>query len=253
MAGFNKSVHQKEIDIWVQDQVTPPFQYYLMREDKTDITLTSAISKGDTVISVSAGHGFTAGGEYIVIMENDAFIQAKVISVATNDITIKNFVGNPFSTGATVIRGSIEMNVDGSTPVDFVFNMRQGLTPIDIQYVNITIWNDAAAGDDGKFGDLSALVNGLRVVKENFIDQGLGTYKTNSDFREFGGVVTYNPKSGGGGNFGVDITFDIKKAYGIVLRINPRIPDIFRSTVRDALQTLDRVRISIMGQYTMGE
>lgn len=249
MVGFPKT----ETDVHIQDQHTPPFQYYLMREDKTDITLTSAVSKGDTVISVSAGHGFTAGGEYMVIMENDLYIQSKVMSVSTNDITIQGSVGNPFTTGASVLRGGIEMNVDGGTPVDFVFNMRQGSTPIDIQYANITIWNDAAAGDDGKFGDLGALVNGLRIVKENFINQGLGTYRTNSDFREFGGGVTYNPKSGGGGNFGVDITFDIKKAYGVVIRIDPRIPEIFKCIVRDALQTLDRVRISIMGQYTLGE
>lgn len=247
--GFKKD----NIDVHIQDQHTPPFQYYLMREDKTDITITSPVSKGDTVISVSAGHGFTAGGEYMVIMENDLYIQSKVISISTNDITIQGSVGNDFTTGATVLRGSIEMNIDGSTPVDFVFNMRQGITPIDIQYANITIWNNAAAGDDGKFGDLGALTNGLRVIKENLIDQGLGTYRTNSDFREFGGVVTYNPRSGGGGNFGVDITFDIKKAYGVVIRIDPKVPDIFKGSVRDALQTLDRVRISIMGQYTLGE
>ena len=148
-----------------------------MREDKTDITLTSAVTKGDTVISVSSGHGFTGAGEYIVIMENGYFIQTKVVSVATDDITIQNETGNAFTTGATVIRGSIEMNVDGSTPVEFQFNMRQSTIPIDIQYIHVTIWNDATAGDDGKFGDLTALTNGLRAVKENDIDIWIVTGK----------------------------------------------------------------------------
>jgi hypothetical protein len=252
--GMPLSTTSNALDVSLQDTTSPPFQYFLMREDKTDITLTSAVTKGDTVIAVSVGHGFTAGGEYMVIMENDLYLQTKVMSVSTNDITIQNEVGNDFTTGATVIRGVIEMDVDGSsTPVDFIFNMRQGVTPIDIQAVVVSIWNAAAAGDDGKFGDLTALTNGIRFVKENAIDQGLGTYRTNSDFREFGAVVEYNPRSGGGGNFGVDVIFDVKKTYGVVLRIDPAIPEIFKGTVRDALQTLDRVRVSIMGQYTVGE
>ena len=56
-----------------------------MTEDKTDITLTSAASKDDTTLSVSAGHGFTAGGEYMLINYGSYFQQSKVTSVATND------------------------------------------------------------------------------------------------------------------------------------------------------------------------
>ena len=77
------------------------------------------------------------------------------------------------------------------------------------------------------------------------------TYTWKHEIRD--NAVNYNDKSGGGGNYGVDITFDVKKIYGIVIRVDPNIPDIFKGIVRDALQTLDRVRVSLMGQYTLDE
>lgn len=245
--GFDR----KEYDVAIQDQDSPPFQYYLMREDKTDITLTSAVTPGDTVISVSAGHGFV-GGEYVVIMENDLIIQTEVISVATNDLTLQVAVPYGYTTGATVIRGVIDMNVDGSSPVDFIYNPRQCEIPIDIQYVHITIWNASLAGDDGKFGDLTALTNGLRFIKENNLDQGLGNFTTNSDFREFGANVNYNDKAGAG-TYGVAVDFNLKDSYGVIIRIDPRTTDVIKAIVRDNLSTLNRFRVSIMGQYTLGE
>ena len=245
MVGFRT----KELDVFIQDQHTPPFQYYLMREDKTDITLTSGVTKGDVIIAVSAGHGFLAAQtppHYLVIMENDLYVQAKVISVTDDNITISVPSGSDFTTGATVLRGIIDMNINASGgEEEFVFNMRQGITPIDIQFASLTIWNAGAAGDDGKFGDLAELTNGMRLVKENTIDQGLGTYRANSDFREYGADIHYTDKSGGGGTYAVDITFDIKKVYGVVIRIDPRIPDILKAIINDALQTLDRLRIVI--------
>jgi hypothetical protein len=247
--GFRKS----EIDVFIQDQDSPPFQYYLMREDKTDITLTSPVSKNDTVVSVSAGHGFTATGEQIVIMENGLWIQTEVKSVATNDITLVSPSGVAFTTGATVIRGVIDMNVDASgAEQEFVFNMRQSIIPIDVQCAHIIIWNVSVAGDDGKFGDLAALTNGVRFLKANTVDQNLGVYKSNSDFREFGAGVEYTDKSGAG-TYAVNMVFRLKETYGIVIRIDPRTTDILKAVVRDKLDTLNRFRVSVIGQLTVGE
>ena len=66
-------------DVSIQDQSSPLFQYYLMREDKDDITLTAPVSTDDDVINVSAGHGFTAAsGEQLVLWENSGYEQASV-------------------------------------------------------------------------------------------------------------------------------------------------------------------------------
>lgn len=252
MSYFTSS-SQKEIDVWIQDQSTPPFQVYLLREDKTDITLTSDVSAGDTVVNVSSGHGFTAGGESLALHEVDNHFQSKVKSVATDAITLYEPVGKDYSTNAVVVRGSIEMNVNGTTPQTFTLNLRDGLTPIDFQYVQITIHNASAAGDDATFGDLTALTNGLRFYADYGELSNLGLFRANSDFREYGAEVIYHARAGGGGTYGVDITFDLKRAYGIVLRLDPRLPMTLNSMVQDNVSTLNRLRVSLMGQYTTGE
>ena len=54
-------------DVNIQSQTNALFQYLLINEQKTDITLTSEIKVDDTVVSVSAGHGFTgATGEFML-------------------------------------------------------------------------------------------------------------------------------------------------------------------------------------------
>lgn len=251
---FFRTSKQVEIDTWIQDQTTQPIHYFLMNEIKNDITLTSAVSKGDSVISVSAGHGFTAGGEFIALWEDDRYMQQEVESVSTNDISIGTEAPYPFTTNAVIIRGSVDMNVNGSvTPVQYQYYKRSGL-PIDFQRIHITIWNDAAQGDDGSFGDLTALTNGIRAWKDTDTYNGnLGVFKNNSDFRDYGGAISYNDKSGGGGNYGIDVCFQLKEHYGIVVRFDPDNTEKFIVEIRDDLTDLDRLRISLMGQVTIGE
>ena len=80
---------KSEIDVVVQDSVSPLFQYFMMDELKTDITLTAPVAIGAEVVNVSAGHGFTgAAGEHITLFENNRYLQLAVTGVATNAISI---------------------------------------------------------------------------------------------------------------------------------------------------------------------
>lgn len=243
-----------KVDVIINDQITPPFQHILMREDKTDILLTSIANRGDYTINVTSGHGFTAiAGETVVLMEGENYHQTSVVSVSTDIITLRTPIPNTFSTSAIVIRGNVNMNVDGSsTPQEFVYYKRSGV-PMDVQYAHITIWNVSVQGDDGTFGDLAELTNGLIFQKDDGINVPLGNYKTNTDFKEFGANLSYNDKSGGTGQYGIDASFDIKKVYGVVIRLDPDTNDKFIAIVRDNLSTLPRLRVAIMGQTTLGE
>lgn len=250
MAGIGSN-HQKEIDVHVQDQVTPPFHYYLMDEQKTDITLTAPVAVDATVINVSAGHGFTTA-HHIVIVEGDNYIQAKVVSVNVNAITIDTLVSVAFTVAAVVIRGSIEMAID-PTPgyKDFSCIVRLMTTPIDIQTAKIVIVS-AGEPDDSLFGDIAALTNGLFFRTTGVANQNLGNYKDNGCFKEFGASIEYTDK-GGGGKHSTEILFDMKKVFGIVIRLTPAGTVCFFARVRDALDGLTKVRVSIMGQFTEGE
>lgn len=252
MAGFEHN-RQKEIDSWSQDQSTPPFHRYFMTEDKTDITLTSPVTKDDTVINVSSGHGFTGGGEYILINYGDYIQQSKVISVATDAITIGAPIGMDLPTvGVQIIRGVIDMNVDGATtPTTFYCRLGAGATPVDVQHLHVFMRHSGDA-DASKYGDLAALTNGIFVRKEDGIDQNLGVYKTNQDFIEFGATSSYNDKAPAG-QYSSDFSFCVKQIYGVVLRLDPRENGILKVIVRDNLSTLLSHRITATGQQTLGE
>lgn len=239
------------LDIWVQDQTTPPFLRYFMTEDKTDITLTSVVSKDDTVISVSSGHGFTAGGEYILIMYGDYAQQSKVLNVSDNDITIESPIGiNLPIENVQIIRGSIEMNVDGSsTPVTFYCRIGNNARPIHIQHMHVFM-TDATEGTDVLYGGATALTNGLFVRKENEIGINLGVYKSNQDFLQFGSGNGHNYiERVLGTDFGMNFPFELKKNYGVVLQLS-NSQEYIKAVVRDNLTVLTSHRIVATGHTT---
>ena len=262
MIGNEPFGHQKEIDVHIQSQTSQLFQYYLINEQKTDITLTALVSMDNEIINVSAGHGFTvASGEYIVIRNGDSFVQAKVIGVSINAISIEMPVAVDIPITAGVIRGNINMNVDGSsTPVDFKYTSNccgsvNALIPIDIGTVIITMQHGANVPDDGKFGGISALTNGMYFRKENGERVGLGNYISNQSFKDVGAVVEYTQKAPAG-TYATNITFDIERIFGQVVRVNPRTDDFIIARVRDDQNSgagMAKMSISLVGSFTSGE
>jgi hypothetical protein len=249
---YKATLDRLTVDNHPQDQTTPPIQYYLMREDKTDITLVQSGVKGDRDLIVSSGHGFTASGERILIFENNLYIQTEVTAVTADTITIATPLANTFTTSAMVIRGSIDLNIDADTTSQvFALNFRNWTLPIDFQTVRITM-NHSLAGDDGKFGGISELTKGLLFRKCNSISFNLGNYQSNGNLKEFGAVVEYDSK-GPGGTESTTVTFDVKDIYGVVIRVDPEEPDTIKAFAQDDLSDLIKLRISFMGQVTEGE
>ena len=262
MIGNEPFGHQKEIDVHIQSQTSQLFQYFLMDEQKTDITLTSAISMDNEIINVSAGHGFTAAsGEYIVIRNGDSFVQAKVTGVSTNAISIEIPVSVDIPITASVMRGNINMNVDGlSTPIDFKYTSNccgseEAQIPIDIGTVIITMQHGANVPDDGKFGGITALTNGMYFRKENGERINLGNYISNQSFKDVGADVEYTQKAPAG-TYATNITFDIERIFGQVVRVNPRTNDFILAKVRDDIDAgsgMAKMSISLVGSFTSGE
>lgn len=245
------------LDVNIQSQTSPLFQFFMMTDEKTDITLTSDIAVDDTVINVSAGHGFDGTGENIVIWDDNKYIQMEVVSVATDAITITHPIAQTFEADtAIVIRGRIDMNVDGSsTPVDFHMEIQNFTIPIDIGKIMITMQHGSNVPDDGKFGGLAALANGMWVRKENALKFNLGNYKTNQDFKEVGGAVEYTLKAPAGTN-ATNIMFDIEGVFGQVIRIDSRIDDHMHAQIRDNINAaagMAKMTVSLIGSYTRGE
>ena len=250
---------KKEIDVNIQSQTLPLFQYFLMNEQKTDITLTSIISLDDEVINVSGGHGFTAAaGEYMVIRKGDLFTQAKVTSVSTNAISVSTPMSSIFPIDSIITRGNINMNVNGSvTPVEFkcpFLSSSNAIVPIDLSTLVATMAH-AIAGDDGKFGGIPALSKGVFVRIVNGDRVSLGNYQSNRDFRHIGAKVEYTDKAPGGIN-GTNVTVDLVNIFKQEIRINPRNDDITVATVRDKIDADEGIaafNIVLLGSFTSGE
>ena len=242
----------------LQDTTSPLFQYYAMDEQKTDITLTADVAIGIEVINVSAGHGFVAAaGEYLVLFQGNKFTQVKVKSVATDAITVQAPMTAAFTADTTiVIRGNILMNVDGSgTPVEFIVNLRTLTIPIDIVKVVIVMQHGINVPDDGKFGGLAALTNGMFFKKEDGTVFSFGNYIINQDFRDMGGTIDYTPNAPAGDN-STTISFEMREVFGQVIRLKPADLDKIIGIVRDKIDVaagMTRMTTSFIGHFTEGE
>lgn len=248
---------KKEIDVNLQSQTLPLFQYFLMNEQKTDIILTAPILVDEEVINVSAGHGFTGvAGEYIVVRIGDLYTQMAVTGVATNAISIEMPVDTAFPITASVIRGNILLNVNGSvTPVDFkyTFDKNGGIDatiPIDLNTVVLEMQHTSAAADD-LFGDIAALTNGFYFRKVNTDKINFGNYKNNQKFKDLGAIVEYTDKAGGT-NHATSINFDLKKVFTQEVRLDPREADYVLGKVRDNINIV-KFTVSLIGSFTSGE
>lgn len=248
---------KKEIDVNIQSQTSQLFRYFLMIEQKTDITLTSAITMDDEIVNVSGGHGFTAAaGEYMVIRNGDLFSQTKVTAVNTNAITIEMPIASDFPDTATVIRGNINMNIDGNAvPTDFKFTFSGAQIPIDLSTVILTMQHGANVPDDGKFGGLTALSKGIYFRQVNGARVNLGNYINNQAFKDVGAIVEYTSKAPAGTN-GTNVTLEIESIFGQVIRLNPRDDDEFIGHVRDDIASdegMAKFTVAIIGSFTSGE
>ena len=238
-------------DVWIQDQTTPPFHRYFMKEEKTDITLVYPILKGNDTMVVSSGHGFS-GGDWALISYGEYSQQTEIVSVNEDTVIITGIFGASLPIdGTNIIRGKIDMVVNGSVSDSIYYCRITGDAPIDIQYFHVFL-TDNLEGDDSKFGGIAALTNGVLFYKETDIIQNLGTYKKNQDFIQFGGDPNYLQKAGGG-EYSMDFAFDMRKKYGIVIRVDPIENESIVAIIRDNLTELSTFRIAAFGQTTLGE
>ena len=250
----------RELDVVIQSQTNSLFRYFLLDEQKTDITLTVEVLEDDEVINISAGHGFTAAsGEYIVVRNGDSFMQTRVTGVATNAITVEMPADGDFPLTSSVMRGNRNMNIDGATtPTTFKCSLSAAsgaITPIDLSTIILTMQHGANVPDDGKFGGLAALLKGLYFRQINGGRINLGNYLNNQDFIDIGADVRYTTKAPAGTN-GTIVTLDIEEIFHQVIRIDPRDNDCFLSHVRDNVNVaagMIKMTVSLIGSFTSGE
>ncbi len=149
-------------------------------------------------------------------------------------------------------RGVKELNLNGSvTPVELLYKPRNSFIPVDLSGFKVTMQH-TAAGDDGKFGGIAALTNGIYFRQVNGHRVNLGNYVCNKCFKDRGAYVDYTSK-GPAGSESTEILFNIESLFRQAIRINPRNNEYFFGKIRDDLTGLDSFTISLIGSFTEGE
>lgn len=245
------------LPVLLSDQTTPPLQLYFAQSNSTVTTLsTAAILYGTSVVVVNAAI-FSAGDKIVIISSLGRFFSATVLSVVSTTInfdTPLDFAFSPLT--SEVISQDIEMNVVGSLGSPEVFKIRGGTGSIDVPItIDITrligyMITDGAP-DLSKFGDLTALTNGLVLRESNGIISNIHNVKTNGDIVNLcfdqNVYLAANPGQGLNG-LGWRMTFAGQSKHGVALRLGP--DQSLDYIVQDDLSDLVTFRIVAEGHIT---
>ncbi len=219
----------------------------------TPLTLGANTTTGSYTITMSAGHGLVAG-DCIIIAQNStnpASYVAKVLSVATNVLTMDTPVDKVFTTASAIILEiNQNLNVDGSgTPV--VYDITNGTGQSLYLYRMLIHITDGSVMDTSKFGGISALTRGL-VFRVKHVDgsyHNIVNIKNNGDFGELAYDVNYSEKAPSG-SYGLGVRFTFEK-LGAVIELHDG--DKFEVIVQDDLTGLGAIRVKLEGRFTEAE
>ena len=250
------------VDVYLQDQTSPPIDYYLTNKIQ-DVTLAAPVAKESHYIGLAAGHGFTVTPAMFIEIKYISptlirHYQGRVIAVNTNQITVMpslDFDVDPqYIVSAKRVRAGMSQ-VAGSliAPIDFdlspVDGLRYDLTAISIGMIL------ANQPDDGKFGDLPALANGMYFGYESptFL-QHIAAVKDNSELRLYCGPanVEYTTRSGGTGSYGLSAMREIsgQQNYGVAIRLSTST-DRFYVSIHDNLTSIIQFRMKARGHLVV--
>ncbi|MCK5021221.1 MAG: hypothetical protein KAS32_29695 [Candidatus Peribacteraceae bacterium] len=208
-----------------------------------------ASSAGDISITVDDGSVFSVG-DFVQIeegttVEND-FPQITII--ATDLLTFDRPMDNAFTVAATIEVVNINLAaIAGSlgTPIAYIVK-----PPSDevwkIARILITIGDDDAM-DDGKFGGITALTNGVVVRESNGDTNRLTVWKTNGDMAEDMYDVAYSDANlGPAGENGLRGRWTFKKS-DIAIELDGSLPGHLEILIQDDITGLSTFMIKAQG------
>ena len=214
-------------------------------------TFAADAPAGSTEIELASATGF-AVNDYMHI-ENGVVEQVhpRINSLVGTTATLDRPLDNEFVIGDSIEKSILSMNVLGSlaSPVSFK------VIPSSSEVMHLTRilieMTHGTAGDNGLFGDLPALLNG--VVLRRY-DGTTGTYatftnwKTNSDIVTDTGDVNYAQRSSGGGEYGTNSEGKFSDA-GAIVYLDGSVGDYIEVLIQDDLTQLNSFRIKAQGHF----
>lgn len=243
-----------------------PAVEHFMYQELADVVILNNPVQMSNQIDLQAGHGFVApvspNRDYLNIHYDDVtlpgflgarFSQHAVTAVNVNQITITPPLAYDFISGKeeSTRRVNVNMGLNGSiTPVRFISHPPNGqIWDLHRFIIDMIL---ATAGDDGKFGNLAQLTNGIYYGFESpeYTEYQISIFD-NGGYRASAFDLEYPLRAGGGGDFAMACRKSISRT-GSVVTLRGNADDKFVKYVQDDLSGLVRYRVKTGGVIAEG-
>lgn len=240
------------IPVNIQDQTSPPLDLYFTKANGAPTALTNSVAIDDTDMTVDSVASI-AIGDYVGVFSGTSaegrFYFGEVLNVAGNVVSLDTPFDFAFDAGDPVISTSRELNVDGSVTSQ-TFNITvggpSGDVEVDITRIIISIVGTSQP-DDGKFGSIAALTNGIVLRRTDGETRNIWNAKSNADFATLAYDVEYTTRSVPAGSYGTRCRYTLAgpDKHGVAVRL--AVGDALELTVQDDLTALTQFRIIAAG------
>lgn len=238
----------ESLDVFVQDQTTPPLDLYFIQQIGVPNTLAVAGAIDDMSITVTSDAGFTVGNRIGIFSGGGRFYFGQLLAKpGANVLNLDTPLDFAFPIGSPVLAATRELNVNGSvTPQTFEVR-GTGTFEIDITRIIISMITTTAV-DLSLFGNLVALTNGIVLRRTDTVTRNIWNIKTNLDMLnlsfDFELFAATNPVQGIDG-LGVRYTFAGQDKHGVAVRLG--LDDSLELIVQDNLTGLTQFRMIAQG------
>jgi len=216
----------------------------------TTTTFATNAPAGSTQITLTSAVGF-AQGDFLHIQDGGYEIVHPRINVLVGNVaTLDRPLDNDYVIGDSIQKAILNMAVAGSlaAPISFKLIPNTG----EIWHI-LTITIDmihGTAGDNGLFGNLNPLTNGVAL---RFYNGTTGKFTTITNWHTNGGIsldmggITYVFRSSGGGTYGTNAMGNFKDQMGSIVYINGLAGDYIEFLIQDNLTGLTSFRAKAQG------
>lgn len=251
---FGGQVAGASLDVFVQEEVSQLIDLYFNQLiGSTSLATGTAID--DTNIIITATADFNVGNVIGLFSETesgvlDRFYFGEILTITSNTLGMDTPLDFAFIPGDPIFSASRELDVDGSSTTQIfkvsVPALNEDLQ-LDIARLSL-VMTHSAAGDDSKFGSLSALTNGIVIRSTSnggTTVRNAWNAKTNGDLAVLSGnKLTYESRAGGG-EFSTRTTYAITGEHGVAVRLASG--DSIEILIQDDLSSLSSLRLVAAG------
>ena len=228
------------VPVNIQDQSSLALDLRFIQAQGAPTTISAQADPEDTTITLTSTAGFVDGNIVGLFTAGGLFYFGRQIGApAGSVITLDTPIDQTFAVGSNTITAIDNMNVDGSGTTEiFQIGPVGGGTGVEIDITRLLgSIADNLAMDDGKFGGISALTNGVVLRHNNSIINNIWNMKSNGDLGLLCFDIAYTDKAPAGENgFRFRNTYAGQDKHGVTIRLEPG--DTLEILIQDDLTDL---------------